>query len=259
MKNNNKQLENSESSKYLQGCPLLVPLLDARANEYWLFHGSDSKILPTLLKTGYDPRVSNVDGMFGGGFYLAENSSKSNQYIPCPGCAQNCILREPQCKCNNQEDFEFSIILYRTILGDVHIVKQYKKDIYRGIDKHHPVRRPPKKQNLEELYDSVMGECKKYGGDRLNYREFIIYDGGQAYPEYEETIRFVKELHTYPEMPTKGAANTRFGKKLVSMFTMAKPPLNQVSDLSVVKNQSLTSDGKEYILHASIVRSSQLR
>jgi hypothetical protein len=158
--------------------------LDASANEYWLFHGSDPKILPTLLKAGYDPRVSNVDGMFGGGFYLAENSSKSNQYIPCPSCQQNCISRESNCKCKNQEDFEFSIILYRTILGDVHIVKQYKKDVYRGVDQQRPVRRPPLKENSDELYDSLMGECKKYGGDRLNYREFVVYDSNQAYPEY---------------------------------------------------------------------------
>lgn len=158
--------------------------MDARANEYWLFHGCDSNILPTLSKNGYDPRVSNVEGMFGGGFYLSENSSKSNQYIPCPGCQQNCIFRESDCKCRSQENFEFSIILYRTTLGDIHIAKEYKKEIYQGIDKQHPVRRPPKKENATQLYDSVMGESRKYGGDQLNYREFIVYEGGQAYPEY---------------------------------------------------------------------------
>ncbi|CAF5130354.1 unnamed protein product, partial [Rotaria sp. Silwood1] len=184
MDRNNNRLEDLESSRYLQNHPLLVPLLDVKANEYWLFHGSDSKIHQVLLKNGYDPRVSNVWGMFGGGFYLAENSSKSNQYIPCPGCQQNCISHEPHCKCKKQEDFQYLIILYRTLLGDVHIVKEYKSEIYRGTDVHHPVRRPPQRKNSEELYDSVMGECRKYGGDRLNYREFVVYDAGQAYPEY---------------------------------------------------------------------------
>ena len=42
--------------------------------------------------------------------------------------------------------------------------------------------------------------------------------------------RFVTELHTRPEMPVKGAANSRLGKRLVSIFSVAKPPTNQVSD-----------------------------
>ncbi len=67
-----------KSSKYLKKHPLLTPLLDANANEYWLFHGCDDQIIPVLVDKGYDPRVSDLNGMFGGGFYLAENSSKSN-------------------------------------------------------------------------------------------------------------------------------------------------------------------------------------
>ncbi len=170
------------NSKYLQDHPLLAPLIDARANEYWLFHGCDDKILPILLMTGYDPRVSSLDGMFGGGFYLAENSSKSNQYIPCPGCGKNAIFRDIGCQCKNQENIEFSIIIYRAVLGDVHIAKQYDKKTYRGTEKSR-IRRPPQK-NFIHLYDSVMGESIRYGGDKLHYREFILYESGQAYPEY---------------------------------------------------------------------------
>ncbi|CAF3833579.1 unnamed protein product [Rotaria sp. Silwood1] len=181
---NGHKLATCESSKYLQGRPLLMPLLDTSANEYWLFHGCDPKTLPTLLKKGYDCRVSSVDGMFGGGFYLAENSSKSNQYIPCPSCQQNCIDRDSNCKCQNQQDFQFSIIFYRTVLGDMHIVKEYKSEIYCGTDVSHPVRRPPKKPNSDDLYDSIIGECNKYGGNSLRYREFVVYDTAQAYPEY---------------------------------------------------------------------------
>jgi hypothetical protein len=29
-----------------------------------------------------------------------------------------------------------------------------------------------------------MGESIKHGGSSLNYREFILYESGQAYPEY---------------------------------------------------------------------------
>jgi hypothetical protein len=144
--------------------------------------GCDEKILPILLNVGYDPRVSNLDGMFGGGFYLAENSSKSNQYIPCPGCGKNAIFRDSRCRCKDQENLEFSIILYRTVLGDVHIAKQYDKKKYRGNTNR--VRRPPNKTHSIHLYDSVMGESIQHGGSSLNYREFILYESGQAYPEY---------------------------------------------------------------------------
>lgn len=160
----------------------MTPLLDANANEYWLFHGCDANIIPILKDIGYDPRVSSLDGMFGGGFYLAENSSKSNQYISCPGCGKNAIFRDIGCHCRNQDNLEFSIILYRAVLGDVHIAKKYDKAKYRGSERR--VRRPPSKEGQTDLYDSVMGESIKNNGDRLNYREFILYEPGQAYPEY---------------------------------------------------------------------------
>jgi hypothetical protein len=181
---NNNNLVNCASSKYLSEHASLSPLLDAAANEYWLFHGCDQQIVPFLLHGGYDPRISNLEGMFGGGFYLAENSSKSNQYIPCIGCGENSIFTGSGCSCKNQENLEFSIILYRAVLGDVHVAKIYDEKTYRHGKTTHRVRRPPLKPDGNGLYDSVMGESIKHGGDALQYREFILYEPGQAYPEY---------------------------------------------------------------------------
>jgi hypothetical protein len=46
----------------------------------------------------------------------------------------------------------------------------------------------------------------------------------------EEMTRFVTELHTRPEISVKGAANSRLGKRLVSIFTTpTKSSPNQVS------------------------------
>ncbi|CAF1159463.1 unnamed protein product [Didymodactylos carnosus] len=179
----NNRLVDYESSEYLQISPLLTPLLDAAANEYYLFHGCDYQILKHLLYSGYDPRVSNLHGMLGGGFYLAENSSKCNQYIPCPGCGKNSIPSGSGCNCPDQEDLVFSIILYRAILGDVHIAKMYDRAKYCG-GSMDPVRRPPTKENGCDLYDSVLGESIKHGGNKLRHREVILYESGQAYAEY---------------------------------------------------------------------------
>ena len=163
---------------------MLTPLLDTSANEYWLFHGCDHRILRVLIEEGYDPRVSSLDGMFGGGFYLAENSSKSNQYIPCPGCERNAIFRKEGCKCKNQADLEFTMVLYRATLGDIHVARQYDERAYRTGETSRRVRRPPLRNGTNALYDSVMGESKKHGGNRLQYRECILYEPSQAYPEY---------------------------------------------------------------------------
>ncbi|CAF3966170.1 unnamed protein product [Rotaria sordida] len=184
IRQNNDRLADCGSSIYLETCPVLTPLLDTRTNEYWLFHGCSQNNLYHLLHNGYDPRVSNLKGRFGGGFYLAENSSKSNRYIPCPGCGQNFIGSILGCRCINQEDLEFSMILYRAALGDVHVALKYDREKYSHGPNGQCIRRPPKKAHSKELYDSVMGESMKYGGDRLKHREFILYDAGQAYPEY---------------------------------------------------------------------------
>ena len=167
--------------------------MDRQSNEYWLFHGCSQETLHHLLNAGYDPRVSNLKGMFGGGFYLAENSSKSNQYIPCPECKQNAIPFGAGCTCPNQEDFVFAMLLYRVILGDVHVAEQYDKTKYcKQPGKTQYVRRPPMKTGCDEIYDSVMGESIAHGGDRLQHREFVLYERGQAYPEY--LIRFRRSV-----------------------------------------------------------------
>ncbi len=48
--------------------------------------------------------------------------------------------------------------------------------------------------------------------------------------------RFLADPYTPSELPIKDAANSRLGKKLASMFTIAKSSLNQVNDSSEVKN-----------------------
>ncbi|CAF5110414.1 unnamed protein product [Rotaria sp. Silwood1] len=184
IRQNNNRLTDCGSSIYLETRPLLTPLLDIKTNEYWLFHGCSQNNLYHLLHKGYDPRVSNLNGNFGGGFYLAENSSKSNKYIPCPGCNQNCVGSSIGCDCTDQENLEFSMILYRAALGDVHIALSYDKNKYCRGPNNQLIRRPPMKANGKDLYDSVMGESMKYGADRLQHREFVLYDSGQAYPEY---------------------------------------------------------------------------
>ena len=47
-------------------------------NEHYLFHGTSAT--ETLVTSGPDPRVGSEGGMFGKGFYLAEMTTKADQY-----------------------------------------------------------------------------------------------------------------------------------------------------------------------------------
>ena len=48
-------------------------------NEYFLFHGTKGEYVDHLVLQGMDPRVGG-NGLFGKGLYLAESSTKADQY-----------------------------------------------------------------------------------------------------------------------------------------------------------------------------------
>jgi hypothetical protein len=182
-------------SQYLARKPMLTPLTDPASNEYLLFHGTSAETAHDLLSyPGYDARVSRVTGMFGGGFYLAENASKSNQYVPCPRCGGNAIMSRKGCSAACFDHVggglakRYFMIVYRASLGDVHVVRHYNSDRYKG-PTYRPVRRPPLRDDCRP-FDSVLGERASNLGDGggktpLRFREVILYDDGRAaYPEY---------------------------------------------------------------------------
>jgi len=191
-------LASKSCSRYLGEHPMRLPLLDARTNEYWLFHGTAWDTMKVLTREGYDCRVSRTAGQFGAGFYLAENASKANQYVPCPECGGNALHRSPTkaggcySHCRHNVSRGYGLVLFRASLGDVHVAKQYEEKRYKGTLEN-PVRRPPTKPGrMYAAHDSVMGERHSHGGTNLDdprkpllYREVVLYDDGRsAYPEY---------------------------------------------------------------------------
>jgi hypothetical protein len=178
------------STAHLRQFPSKMPCLDPGANEYQLWHGTSWESVQIVKQYGLDPRVSSVAGMFGGGCYFAEDSSKSNQYIPCPTCGAGAIFKgkSSECHCDPEEQV-FPILLCRVLLGDFHVVSKYDAKVYRGTDAARPVRRPPNKPSSMEAYDSVLGETGANGATAVNqgalrFREYITYEVDQAYPEY---------------------------------------------------------------------------
>ncbi|KAH9492680.1 hypothetical protein Btru_024550 [Bulinus truncatus] len=138
-------------------------------NEHYLFYGT--KNFEPIINFGLDPRNSSSDGLFGRGIYAAEISSVADVYTDSKD------NRSPK-------GTPLTLILARVLLGNVFLCDHKNKHVADKGNKK--LSRPPCMSCLEErcschkqtLFDSVMGD-----GHWL-YRQFIIYDGNQIYPEY---------------------------------------------------------------------------
>jgi hypothetical protein len=129
--------------------------LDVTCNEKYLWHGTKPQFSSIIGEHGFDERVSSLGGLFGAGVYFAEHCSKSDQY------------------CTPDTNGEYSIFLCRVLLG---------RQIHHTPANMSQQRRPPEIPHANSrVYDSVVG---KSNASNSAYREFIVYDRNQCYPEF---------------------------------------------------------------------------
>jgi hypothetical protein len=122
--------------------------LDASVNEVWLFHGTEETAARAIAKSNF--KMPNRAGNFGKGAYFAEAAKKSDSY------ARKVANSGPEladCKV---------MMLCRVVLGNIKTVE--------GTDSH------AERLVQDPLVDSVLG--------KTNFREFLVYDAAQIYPEY---------------------------------------------------------------------------
>jgi hypothetical protein len=138
-------------------------------NEALLWHGTKASLWSTITKQGLDERLAS-NGLFGHGIYFSENSSKSDEYI-VPDSDGNCY-----------------VFLARVCLGEA----------YSTLCGTSGMKRPPARTDKTHLlHDSVRAECRQhptFGAPtaRLHrYREFIVFDREQTYPELLVTFKRV--------------------------------------------------------------------
>ena len=138
------------------GCP----------NERMLFHGSP--FINSIVWKGFDERHAYIGGMFGAGIYFAEHSSKSNQYVYGIGGGTGCSShRDKSCYiCKRQ------LLMCRVALGKPFIQFNAAKMAHAPPGHHSVIGRP------------------SAGG--LNFPEYVVYRGEQAYPEFLITYQIVK-------------------------------------------------------------------
>uniref|UniRef100_A0A146ME76 Poly [ADP-ribose] polymerase n=3 Tax=Lygus hesperus TaxID=30085 RepID=A0A146ME76_LYGHE len=140
------------------------------ANERMLFHGSP--FINAIVQKGFDERHAYIGGMFGAGIYFAEHSSKSNQYVYGIGGGTGCTShKDRSCYICHRH-----LLLCRVTLGKSFLQFNAMKMAHAPPGHH-----------------SVMGRPSSGG---LNFPEYVVYRGEQAYPEYLITYQIVK-----PEEP----------------------------------------------------------
>eukprot|EP00435_Cladocopium_sp_Y103_P063700 s203_g25.t1 len=160
-----KELESRDCSSVPSVVSALPPhmcnwvQLDAKINEVLLIHGTMSDKVEQIANFGFDERLARENGLYGQGVYFTDQSCKSFQYSGAKWQNAGCL------------------IIARVILG-------------------HPceARGPLKQLKVEPLVD-VTNPCKgrchsviakpgtPTGGQKQVHREFVLFNGTQAYPE----------------------------------------------------------------------------
>ena len=133
--------------------------LDTKLNEILLIHGTTKDRIDQIATFGFDERLARESGLYGQGVYFADQSCKSLQYSGACWGNTGCF------------------IIARVILG-------------------HPFDAPGplKSLKVEPLVDPTnpcKGRCHSViahpgiptGGQKQVHREFVLFNGTQAYPE----------------------------------------------------------------------------
>lgn len=137
--------------------------LDEEVQESYLFHGTDVKAALQIQRNGFKTDMAR-QGLFGCGVYFAEATSKADEYAGDDSC-----------------DFHV-MLLSRVVRGVAHRVELPDSDLHRKFDRR--------------KYDSLLGDREAAVG---TYREYVVYDEAQTYPEYAVIYRRI--FHDSPKAP----------------------------------------------------------
>jgi len=127
--------------------------LNAEANEGWFFHGTTDFAAHAITAGDFLINLagSNAGTLYGRGIYLAESCSKSDEY-----CTEESGIR--------------CILVCRATLGNTLYTDEVKPDVESLV-----------RSCVNGPFHSVLGDREKCRG---TFREFMVYDDNQVYPEF---------------------------------------------------------------------------
>lgn len=127
--------------------------LDPQINEWYLWHGTSASAARNICKNDFKMRLagSATGTLYGRGSYLAESITKADEYA-------------------KEEDGVFTVILCRVLGGRVKLCEEREPDAEALMA-----------DCVQGPYDCVLGDRRKVSG---TYREFVIFDTENVYPEY---------------------------------------------------------------------------
>lgn len=129
------------------------------ANEFLLFHGSSPAAMDAICENNFKEQLADTAGLFGGGLYFAEKSSKADEYA-----------------CDDTEGIYrglYGMLICRVTCGSCFYSDAARPDVPELLSKVQSKGSGP--------FHSVLGDREKVRG---TYREFVVYDRDQVYPEY---------------------------------------------------------------------------
>eukprot|EP00439_Symbiodinium_sp_Y106_P025900 s846_g3.t1 len=143
--------------------------LDAEINEWYLWHGTSNSAAHNICRSDFKMRLagSATGTLYGRGSYLAESITKADEY-------------------SREEDGLYTVLLCRVLGGRV-----------RYTDERTPDPDALTRECTQGDYDCILGDRIKISG---TYREFIVFDTENVYPEY--IVRYRRgELFKSPSHP----------------------------------------------------------
>jgi len=148
------------------------PSLEATANEVWLFHGCKPIAAKCITSDDFklDLAGSSSGTLYGRGIYLAENSTKADEYS------------------HQDAGGLYTMLLCRTTLGRLFYSAEVAPDPRKCED-----------ACLKGDYHAVLGDRRACRG---TFREFVVFDEDQVYPSYIVSYRRVMPLPTRRSVPS---------------------------------------------------------
>ena len=114
--------------------------------ENYLFHGTKEENLKNIVENGFNYRKFSRAGLYGKGIYLAESSEKSDAY------ADSFVNRRAQ---------DLTMLVMRSALGRVQLHTEFKP-----------------------INTGTPRTCDSYVSALGSFREFVLHNDDQLYPEY---------------------------------------------------------------------------